>query len=158
MELFLAQNHSAMTHLPIAASIMAAIAALAGLFANKREVLRLWAMLSLAAFVTVLPTLVTGFAAAKGRYNEEGQPYIQSGLLVNRIPANSRIFNHQIYAFSGTILSFLLAAGAAAQLSGRKLNRYLIALLTVVLAMLWAIGGHLGGEELWGPYTFPAFH
>jgi hypothetical protein len=157
MELFLAQNHSAMTHLPIAASVMAAIAAVAGIFVNKREVFLVWAILSLAALATVPPTLVTGIAAARGRFNEEGRPYIQSGLIVDRVPVNSRIFNHQIFVFGGTFLACLLAATAIAQLRGRKLNRFLIALLAVLLAILWGIGGHLGGEELWGPDTFPAF-
>jgi uncharacterized membrane protein len=157
MELFLAQNHSAMTHLPIAASIMAALTALIALYANKKEFIQLWAILSLIAFIAVPPTIVTGIAAAKGRFNEKGTPYIQKGLLVDRIPANSRIFRHEIMGIGGTILSGVLAAAAVARLRGREMNRLLIALLAVLLAVLWGIGGHLGGEELWSPDTFPAF-
>ncbi len=157
MDLFLAQNHAAMTHLPIAASIMAALAGVAGLFVNRREFYRFWAMLTLAAFLTVLPTLATGIAAAKGRYNEEGQPYIQKGLLVSQTPANSRIFNHQIFGTGGAIVAAFLAFKALAQLRGREPNRILIAVLTVILAVLWAAGGHLGGKELWEAYTFPVF-
>jgi hypothetical protein len=158
MELFLAQNHSAMTHLPIAASIMAAVAAIAGLFVNRRELLLAWAILSLAALATVPPTLITGIAAAKGRFNEEGKPYIQSGLTVDRVPANSRIFNHQAFGLGGAILACFLAAPAIAQLRGKNPNRILICSLAILLAILWGIGGHLGGGELWGPGTFPAFH
>ena len=157
MELFLAQNHSAMTHLPIAASIMAAFAALIGLYVNRRELFRIWAILSLTAFITVLPTIITGIAAAKGRFNEEGQPYIQKGLFVDWAPGNSRIFQHQALGIGGTILSGILAVIAVARLRGREPNRFLVALLTVLLAILWGIGGHLGGAELWSPDTFPAF-
>lgn len=158
MELFLAQNHSAMTHLPIASSILAAVAAVAGLFVARKEVAFLWACLSIAAFVTVAPTVITGIAAAKGRTNDEGQPYIKSGLLVEPTPANTRIFRHQVLGLAGTVLSAVLAAAAIARLRGRHFNKYLIALVTVLLAVLWGIGGHLGGKELWAPDTFPAFH
>ena len=158
MELFLAQNHSAMTHLPIASSILAAVAAVAGLFVARKEVVFLWACLSIAAFVTVLPTVVTGIAAARGRTNDEGQAYIEGGLLVKDVPANTRIFRHELLGLSGASLAAILAAVAVARLRGRNVNRSLIALLSVVLAVLWGIGGHLGGEELWGPETFPAFH
>jgi hypothetical protein len=157
MELFLAQNHSAMTHLPIAASILAALAALGGLFIIKKEVYLIWAILSLAAFITVTPTIITGIAAAKGRFNEEGKPYLQKGLIVERIPSNSRIFKHQILGIGGTILSGVLVIAAATWLRGRESNKILIALLSVLLAILWGIGAHLGGEELWSPDTFPAF-
>jgi uncharacterized membrane protein len=157
MELFLAQNHSAMTHLPIAAAIMAAAAAIVRLFANKKEVILVWAILSLAALVTVPSALITGVAAAKGRFNDAGKPYIQSGLIVDRIPASSRIFIHQVLGIGGAILACILGAAAIIQLRGREANRYWIVLLAVMLAILWGIGGHLGGEDLWGPATFPAF-
>jgi hypothetical protein len=156
MELFLAQNHSAMTHLPIAASILAAVAAVAGLFVKKREVYLVWAILSIVALATVLPTLATGIAAARGRFNEEGKPYIQSGLMVDRTPANDRVFKHQILGIGGTILACFLGVAAIAQLRGRQPNSAFIVLLAVLLAVAWGIGGHLGGSELWGPDTFPA--
>jgi hypothetical protein len=157
MELFFAQNHSAMTHLPIAASILAAVAAVTGLFVKKREVFLVWAILSLAALATVPPALITGVAAARGRFNEEGKPYIQSGLIVDQTAANDRIFKHQAVGAAGTILAGFLAVAAIAQLRGRKLNRLAIALFAILLAILWGVGGHLGGEELWSPETFPAF-
>jgi len=146
-----------MVHLPIAASVLAAVAAMVGLLINKKEVYLVWAVLSLAALATVPPALITGIAAAKGRLNEEGKPYIQSGLVVDRTPANSRIFTHQAIGAGGTLLACLLAAAAIARLRGRNVNRFLLACLAVLLAVLWGIGGHLGGEELWGPDTFPAF-
>jgi hypothetical protein len=157
MELFLAQNHSAMTHLPIAAAMMAAVAALIRLFANKREVILLWAILSLVALVTVPTTLVTGIAAAKGRLNDAGKPYIQSGLIVDRIPANGHIFTHQVLGIGGAILACLLGVAAIIQLRGREVSRHWIALLALLLAIVWGIGGHLGGEDLWGAATFPGF-
>jgi hypothetical protein len=158
MELFLAQNHSAMTHLPIASAILAAAAALAALFVSRKEVAFLVAVLSIAAFVTALPTIVTGVAAGRGRINDEGKPYIQSGVFVSNIPQNTRIFRHQILGITGTGLAAILAILAVARLRGRSPNRYLIALLAVLLALLWGVGGHLGGKDLWGPDTFPAFH
>ena len=124
MELFLAQNHSAMTHVPIAASILAALAALAGLFILKKEVYLIWAILSFTAFITVFPAIITGMAAAKGRFNEEGKPYLQEGLIVEQIPANSRIFRHQVLGIGGTILSGILAVAAAVRLRGRELNGF----------------------------------
>jgi hypothetical protein len=157
MELFLAQNHAAMTHLPIAAAIMAAVVAAIRLLVNKREVVLLWAILSLTALATVPPTLITGLAAAKGRFNEEGKPYIQSGFIANRSPASSRIFYHQVCGMGGAILACLLGMAAIVQLRGRELSPYWIALLALLLAILWGVGGHLGGEELWGPATFPGF-
>jgi hypothetical protein len=157
MELFLAQNHSAMTHLPIAAAMIAAVAAIIRLLSNKKEVILVWAILSLTALATVPPTLITGIAAAKGRFNDEGKPYIQSGLIVDRIPANSRVFYHQMCGIGGTLLAIVLGIAAIVQLRGREVNRYGIVLMTLLLAIIWAIGGHLGGEELWGPTTFPAF-
>jgi hypothetical protein len=156
MELFLAQNHAAMTQLPIAASILAAVAAIAGLFIKKREVFLVWAILSIVALVTVLPTIATGIAAARGRFNEDGKPYIQSGLIVERTPANDRVFKHQILGIGGTILACFLGAAAIAHLRGRQPSIIVIVLLAVLLAVAWGIGGHLGGEELWGPDTFPA--
>ena len=157
MELFLAQNHAAMTHLPIAASILAALAALLGLYFLRKEALLVWAVLSLAAFITAFPAIVTGIAAAKGRFNDDGKPYLRkSEWIVERTPANGRLFNHQIMGIGGTAISGILALAALVRLRGRELNRFLIALLAVLLAVLWGIGGHLGGKELWSPDTFPA--
>ena len=158
MELFLAQNHSAMTHLPIASALMVAVGALVALFVARKELSLLCAILSLAALLTVIPTIATGIAAAKGRFNDDGKSYIQSGVMVSNIPANTRIFRHQVFGIAGTIVAVLLTILTIAKARGRNPNKYLIALLAVLLAVCWGIGGHLGGEELWGPETFPGFH
>ena len=154
---FLAQNHSAMTHLPIASSILAAAAAVAVLFVRKKEITWSMAVLFIAAFVTVIPTVVTGIAAAKGRLNEQGQPYLQTGMLVPDLPANVRIHRHQLLGISGSFVAAILAFLGISILRGRNPNGYLIALLALVLAVLWGLGGHLGGQDLWGADTFPAF-
>ena len=154
---FLAQNHSAMTHLPTASAVFAAAAAIALLFVSRKELSWCCAILSIAAFVTVIPTLVTGIAAAKGRFNEEGKPFVQSGFIVENIPANSQIRRHQILGISGTVVAAILAMMGFAALRGRNPNPYLRVLLAVLLAVLWGIGGYIGGEELWGPDTFPGF-
>ena len=156
MELFLAQNHSALTHLPIAAAILAAFSAVAALFTPRKEIMLMWAFLSIAAFVTVLPTVATGVVAAKGRFNDNGKPYIESGVFVSNNPANTRIFQHEVLGSAGTALGAILAFLGLAFLRGRRPNMYLIALLAVALAVLWGLGGHLGGKEMWGPDTFPA--
>jgi hypothetical protein len=155
---FLAQNHSAMTHLPTAAAILGAAAALALLFVCKKEITFCWAVLSITAFVTVIPTMVTGIAAAKGRLNDEGNPFIQSGFIVDNLPENERIHRHQLLGISGSVLAALLTLLGISRLRGGNPNKYLVFVLTLLLAILWGIGGHLGGEELWGPDTFPAFH
>ncbi len=158
MTLFLAQNHSAMTHLPIASAILAAVAALMVLFVRRREISQCCAVLSILALVTVLPAAITGIAAAKGRFNDEGKPYIQSGVVVSNTPASARIFRHQVLGSAGAAVAAILALLGVSTLRGRNPNRYLIALLAVLLALLWGVGGHLGGQELWGADTFPAFH
>jgi uncharacterized membrane protein len=158
MELFLAQNHPAMTHLPIASALLAACAALTALFVRKKELSLFSAVLSIVALVTVLPAIVTGIAAARGRFNDDGKPYISSGVIVSDIPANERIFLHQIMGCTGAAVAAVLAAVGVSTLRGRQSNRYLVACLAVLLALLWSIGGHLGGKELWSRDTFPAFH
>jgi uncharacterized membrane protein len=155
MTLFLAQNHSAMTHLPIASAILAAVAALTALFVRRREISQCCAVLSILALVTVLPAAITGIAAAKGRFNDEGKPYIQSGVLVSNIPANARIFRHQVLGVAGAVVSALLTLLSISTLSGRNPNRYLIALLAVLLALLWGLGGHLGGRNSGVQTLFP---
>ena len=155
---FLAQNHSAMTHLPIAAAILGALAALMALVVRRNEITWAWAVLSIVAFVAALPTAVTGIAAAKGRLNDDGKPYIESGFLVTPIRSNTRIFRHQMLGISGSAVAALLAVLGIRRLRGHNPNRYLVVLLAMLLALLWGIGGHLGGEELWGPDTFPGFH
>lgn len=157
MEMFFAQNHSAMTHLPVAAAVMVAACAIAALFTSRREIARAWAILSIVAFVTALPAVVTGVEAAKGRFNGEGKPYIQGTFLVGRTPASERVWRHQVLGVSGSAMAALLAVLGVAVLRGRSPNKYLITLLAVALAVSWAIGAHTGGEELWGPDTFPAF-
>jgi hypothetical protein len=158
MWLFLAQNHSAMTHLPIAAAILGAAAALALLFVYKHEIAFFWAVLSITAFVTVIPTMVTGIAAAKGRHNDSGKPYIQRGFIVDNLPANARIHTHQILGISGSVVAALLVLLGISRLRGGNPNKYLVFALALLLAVLWGIGGHLGGKELWGADTFPALH
>lgn len=157
MERFLAQNHSAMTHLPIGAAILLAFSAIAALFTSRKEITSSWAVLSIIAFVSVLPTLATGVASAKGRFNGEGKPFVQDGLLVSNSTANTRLWRHQILGTAGAALSAMLAFLGVAMLRGRSPNQYLIVLLALILVILWVAGGHLGGEELWGPDTFPAF-
>jgi len=158
MWLFLAQNHSAMTHLPTAAAILGAAAALVLLFVYGKEIAFCWAVLSITAFVTVIPTMVTGIAAAKGRLNDNGKPYIQSGFIVDNLPANARIHIHQILGVSGSVVAALLALLGISRLRGGNPNKYLVFVLALLLAILWGIGGHLGGKELWGADTFPGFH
>lgn len=158
MMLFLAQNHSAMTHLPIASSILGAVAAIAVLFVSRKEIVWSWAVLSIVAFLTAIPTLTTGIAAAKGRINEDGKPYIQSGLIVDWVPENTRVARHQVLGVSGFAIAAILAVLGIARLRGRNPNKYVIAILALLLALLWGIGGHLGGEELWGSDTFPGLH
>jgi hypothetical protein len=158
MWLFLARNHSAMTHLPTAAAILGAVAALSLLFVFKKEIAFCWAVLSIAAFVTVIPTMVTGIAAAKGRLNDNGRPYIESGFLVGNLPANARIHMHQILGISGGMVAAVLALMGISRLRGGNPNKYAVFALALLLAFLWGIGGHFGGKELWGANTFPAFH
>ena len=158
MIMFLAQNHSAMTHLPIASAVLGAVAALAALFLGRKEIYWAWAVLSIVAFVTVLPTVATGIAAAKGRLNEDGKPYIQQGFFVSNLPANARILRHQVLGISGVALAAVLAFLGISTLRGRVPNKIVVALLAMLLAILWGLGAFMGGKELWGPDTFPGFH
>jgi hypothetical protein len=43
-------------------------------------------------------------------------------------------------------------------LQGGFSNKHLTFLLALFPAVLWRVGGHLGGEKLRGADTFPAFH
>jgi len=146
-----------MTHLPVAAAVLAALSALVGLFRPSQRMGRSWALLSIVAIVTVCPTLITGVIAAKGRFNGEGKPYIQSGVLVADLPLNERIWRHEMLGAVGTAASAILAALGISRLRGKAPNSYLVVLLAVVAAITWAVGAHLGGSELWGADTFPAF-
>jgi hypothetical protein len=156
MELFLAQNHSAMTHLPIAASILTAAAAIVALIVPRKEVTLFWAVLSMVALLSAFPTIVTGIAAGKGRTNDSGRPYIERGVFVDHSPENTRVYRHQMLAISGTVIAAVLSAIAITALRGRKPNPYLVTVLSLLMILVWGIGGHLGGKELWGPDTFPA--
>jgi len=151
MELFLAQNHAPMTHLPIACSILAAAAAIAGLFFTRKEVSLAWALLSIIAFVTVLPTIFTGIQAARGRM------YITEGIQVNDDPENADIKLHQQLGTAGAVVSLVFMSFGIRRLRGKSPNRYVIVVLAVAMAILWGIGGHMGGKALWGPDTFPAY-
>jgi uncharacterized membrane protein len=155
--LFLAQNHSAMTHLPIAAAILAALSAVVAIFTSRREVSLLWALLSIVALVSAMPTVVTGIFAAEGRFNGDGKPYIEGGVLVSNVPANDRVWLHEVFGGGGFVVALALAVSGIAFLRGRRPNKYVVAILALALAILWGIGGHLGGKEMWGPDTFPGF-
>ncbi len=157
MELFFAQNHSAMTHLPVATAMLAVACAIFASFGARRELARAWAVLSILALAASLPAVASGVAAAKGRFNGEGKPYIQSGVMVTDNPANERIRRHEVLGACGTGIAAVLALLGVGVMRGRNPNKYLVVLLAVTLMLLWAFGAHLGGEELWGPDTFPAF-
>ena len=157
MDLFFAQNHSAMTHLPLGAAIMAAACAVAALFTSRREIVQAWAVLAIVAFLTALPAVATGVEAAEGRFSGDGKPYIQHGYIVSRTPASERVWRHQMLGGGGSVLAAVLAVLGVSVLRGKSPNKYLVILLALTLAVLWAIGAHTGGAELWGPDTFPAF-
>ena len=151
MELFLAQNHAPLTHLPIAAAILAALASIAALFIRKPQLTWAWAMLSIIAFVTVLPTIVSGIQAAKGR------GYIEQGVLVADMEGNEDVVIHQRLGMAGAaVAAFFLILGIR-QLRGKAVNRWLAASVAVALAILWGVGGHMGGRASWGPDTFPKY-
>jgi hypothetical protein len=131
---------------------------LTALVLPRREVVRSWALLALVAFATAVPATVTGIAAARGRFNGDGKPYIQDGIFVPDTPQNERIRRHQQLGVGGAIIAVVQAVLALACLRGREPNRCVAAVLAVLLAVAWGVGGHMGGQELWGPDTFPAFH
>ena len=151
MDLFLAQNHAPMTHLPIAASILAALAAIAAIFIDKREIRWTWGMLTIIAFLTVIPTIATGIAAGIGRN------YIEQGIMVADTPDNQTIRIHQMLGSAGALVALVSAIAGVWYLRGKKVSRPLAAILALTVAILWGIGGHLGGSALWGPDTFPAY-
>lgn len=151
MELFLAQNHAPMTHLPIAAAILAAVAAVLAMFIHKPQLSWAWAMLSIVAMVTVIPTILTGIHAAKGR------GYIEQGIMVADTPDNADIVLHQRLGISGAIVGLVFLSLGVLHLRGRKVNRWLAAVVAVTLAILWGVGGHMGGRASWRPDTFPAY-
>ena len=151
MELFFAQNHAPMTHLPIASAMLAAVAAVLALFIKKPQLTWAWAMLSIVAFVTVLPTILTGIQAAKGR------GFIEEGLMVAEKEGNEDIVLHQRLGIAGTAVAMVFLFVGVRQLRGKNVNRWLAAVLAVTLAILWGFGGHMGGHEMWGPDTFPRF-
>ena len=157
VDMFFAQNHSAMTHLPLAAAVMVAACAIAALFTSRREIARAWAVLAIVAFVSALPAVATGVEAAEGRFSGDGKPYIQHGYIVSKTPASERVWRHQMLGGGGSAIAAVLATLGVSVLRGKSPNKYLVTLLALVLAVLWAIGAHTGGAELWGPDTFPAF-
>jgi len=152
MELFFAQNHAPLTHLPIATSILAAGAAIAGLFSLRKELSWAWSFLTIIAFVTVIPTIMTGIQAGRGRQFIEKDHY-----LVSDAPDNSGIKLHQQLGLTGAIIALVSATLGFLHLRGKKINKYFSAIVALTVALLWGIGGHLGGKELWSPETFPAF-
>lgn len=152
MELFFAQNHAPMTHLPIATSILAAVAAMAAVvFPNKKEITWAWAILAIIALVTCIPAVFTGLFAAVGRF------YIESPGLIPDTPENDPIALHQRLGIIGFVLALILAYLGIRQLRGKASNRYVMLFLSVALAIVWGYGGHLGGKGLWSPETFPAY-
>lgn len=151
MELILAQNHEAMSHLPIAASVLAAIAAIVLLFVVKKELRFMWAVLAIVAMATAVPAALTGIMAAKGRL------YIDEGFIVNDEPESADIKTHQTLQVSGFVVSIVLAVLGYRSLRGKESNKYFVAAVSVALALLWGIGSHVGGKALWSPETFPAY-
>ncbi len=149
MELFLAQNHAPMTHLPIACSILAALAAIAAFVYKKPELTWAWAVLAIIAFLTVFPAIVTGIYAAIGRM------YLEHPGLVQDIPENDPIAWHQRLGISGAILALVLAFLGIRRLRGKENNRIVVLLFSLALAIVWGIGGHLGGKTSWSADSFP---
>ena len=151
MWLFLAQNHEPMTHLPIATSILAALAALLILFVEKKELRWSWAVLTIVAFMAVVPTIATGIAAGVGR------KYIEHGLLVTNIAENSTIRYHQLLGLTGAVLALINALLGLRFLRGKHVSKSLAVILALTIAIIWSIGAHLGGKDLWSPDTFPGY-
>ncbi|MAT39032.1 MAG: hypothetical protein CL946_05450 [Ectothiorhodospiraceae bacterium] len=151
MELFLAQNHAPLTHIPIAASILAALAAIASLFYKKQELTWMWAILAIVAFVACIPTIVTGVLAAIGRF------YIEEGFIVPDTPENADIRLHQQLGSIGAIVALIGAVLGVRRLMGKMPNKILVVAVSLTLAVMWGIGGHMGGKALWAPETFPAY-
>ena len=151
MELFLAQNHPPMTHLPIAVSMLAALAAVLALFIKRKELVWAWSMLSIVAILSVVPTILTGVQAGKGRN------YIEHGVFVADKPDNATIQWHQRLGISGALVAAGFVVLGIRQLRGKHVNPTLAAAVATSLAIIWGVTGHLGGEESWGPDTFPGF-
>ena len=72
-------------------------------------------------------------------------------------PDNADIKLHQQLGISGTIVGLVFLSLGVMQLRGRQVNRWLAAVVAVTLAILWGVGGHMGGRASWGPDTFPAY-
>lgn len=151
LELFFAQNHAALTHLPIACALLAALAAVLALVRKSEDLPKAWAILSIIAVVTVIPTILSGIQAAKGR------SYIEQGIFVSDAPENADIKLHQQLGMAGALSGFVMAFLGWRHLRGRKANRILVAVLAISTAILWGATGHMGGKALWSPDTFPAF-
>jgi hypothetical protein len=151
MELFLAQNHPPMTHLPIAVSMLAALAAIAALFIKRKELVWAWSMLSIIAILAVIPTILTGVQAGKGR------KFIEHGVFVSDTPDNATILWHQRLGISGAFVAVGFVVLGVRQLRGKNVHPVLAAAVATSLAIIWGVTGHLGGKESWGPDTFPAF-
>ncbi|GEM_PF-4189066 len=153
MDVFLARLHVPMTHLPIASAILAALASLAAIiFAKYREKLSwAWAVLSLVAVISVVPTIITGIEAGRGR------TYIEEGIIVADLEENANIRLHQQLGFAGFGVSLILAGLGIARLRGKNPNPYLVASIAVILVTVWLLGAHEGGAGIWAPDTFPGF-
>ncbi len=151
LELFLAQQHAAFTHLPIATSVLAALAALIAFVRPRDDLRRAWAILSLIALITVIPTILSGIQAARGRQ------YITQGVFVDTDPEHADIRLHQQLGIAGTVVALVLAGFGVRELRGKRSPRLLVAILAVTTALVWGFGSHMGGKALWSPDTFPAF-
>jgi uncharacterized membrane protein len=151
MELFFAQNHAPMTHIPIACAILATIAAIANLFYQRKELTWAWAMLVIIAFLAAFPAIITGTFAAVGRF------YLEQPGIVENIPDNDPIAIHQRLGIAGAVIALILAIFGVRRLKGKENNRILILVFSLALAILWGYGGHLGGKTSWAPDTFPQY-
>jgi uncharacterized membrane protein len=157
MAQFLAQFHPATTHIPIATSFLAAVAATLAVILKKDALKTSWAVLTLVALVCVLPTIVTGIYAAKGRFNDKGKPFIEHGVLVPNTPENARLVVHQRLGLTGFGLALIASVFAVRHLRRKRVHVAVMIVLAWLLSVTWAVGGHIGGRELWGPDTFPAY-
>jgi uncharacterized membrane protein len=153
MELLFAENHPPMTHFPIATSILAAVALIASVIfkSKQKELTWAWAILSIIAFITCVPAIVTGMSAAIGRM------WTDSIGFVPNIPENDPIALHQRLGIAGAILALITAYLGYRHLRGKTNNRILVLFFSVALAIIWSYGGHLGGKTAWSAETFPAY-
>lgn len=152
MELFFAQNHAPMTHLPIASAILAVVALVLARLFKRPEAEWMWAVLSITVFITIIPAAATGIHAARGREYIEADHY-----LVRDSPDLGDLRTHQQLGIAGTVLALAAAILGARHLRRKRVPKLISFVVALALATVLGIGGHLGGKELWSPATFPAY-